>query len=203
MVRGNTILYRFLFQYFSLLLSRTKPIFSSLDWMPWINLFKSKGKTICQCVSQATVLISGILDPMQNRLTAEHEVKNHNRRIKTNLPIHEAGDHVRKRVATPDFMHQHKVQIKEDKHLCLHLKCLRFSDIVVISVLLVSRETITRWSIDSNEVIYTKLWDSREKNDCISISGIKPHKVPQLFHSSMSECGNETGCSRARECSFH
>jgi len=30
------------------------------------------------------------------------------------------------------------------------------------------------------------------------ISGIKTHKVPQLFHSSMSECGKETGCSRTR-----
>lgn len=51
---------------------------------------------------------------------------------------------MRKQVAILDFMHQHKVQIKEDKHFFLHLKCLRFSDIVVISVLLVSRETITQ-----------------------------------------------------------
>lgn len=39
---------------------------------------------------------------------------------------------MRKQIGTPDFMQQ---LVKQDNNLCLLLKCLRFSDTVVIDVL--------------------------------------------------------------------
>lgn len=68
---------------------------------------------------------------------------------------------MRKKVGTSGFMQQ---QVKQDKHLCLFLKCSRFSDTVVIGVLSVKRHNCT-----VIQVVYTKLWDSREKNYFISL----------------------------------
>lgn len=62
---------------------------------------------------------------------------------------------MRKKVGTSGFMQQ---QVKQDKYLCLFLKCSRFSDTVVIGVLSVKRHNCT-----VIQVVYTKLWDSRKK----------------------------------------
>lgn len=62
--------------------------------MPWLSLLKSKGRTTRQCVSQATVLISEITNPVKNSLTAEQEVKKMPEKIKKNVAIHAAGDNM-------------------------------------------------------------------------------------------------------------
>lgn len=45
-------------------------------------------------MSQATVLISEITNPVKNSLTAEQEVKKMPEKIKKNVAIHAAGDNM-------------------------------------------------------------------------------------------------------------